>query len=123
MILFGFIQKKEQAKHVKRKWKRERYKLQQPETKSIWRWGASIPLPTACEAVALPFELHPPVRPLTSYGVIESNEKKKLVTKRAVINLFPVMRDFNLDSFPIVMVWEMRRREAFWVHSNLAFGS
>ena len=26
-----------------------------------WRWGVSIPLPLACEANALPSELHPPV--------------------------------------------------------------
>ena len=27
--------------------------------KTIWRWGVSIPLPLACEANALPSELHP----------------------------------------------------------------
>ena len=26
---------------------------------SFWRWRASIPLPIACKAIALPFELHP----------------------------------------------------------------
>ena len=29
------------------------------ETKNLWRWGVSIPLPLACEANALPSELHP----------------------------------------------------------------
>ena len=29
----------------------------------LWRTGASIPLPLACKASALPFELVPPTKP------------------------------------------------------------
>ena len=85
---------------TKKKMERERYKLQQPKTKSFWRWGASIPLPTACEAVALPFELHPPVRPLTSYGVIESNEEKKTCHSKSSNQSFPSYAGLQPRFFP-----------------------
>ena len=71
---------------------------------ALWRSGASIPVPLACKASALPFELHPHSLELWRKLLFQSANKRLLISLSQQLWSF----SFRSPKFYLLGVWNMQ---------------